>query len=88
MLYCCHPRIVATFLIIDYTHKQCPYASLVMLSASLAHKRSYDDAFELNVKAVEDAEKTTNRAAARNFEVDLDIHVCSNNIYIFIAALL
>ena len=56
------------------------------LSAGLAQKRSYDDAFELNVKAVEDAEKTTNRAAARNFEVDLDIHACS--IYIFIAALL
>ena len=50
------------------------------LSASLAQKRSYDDAFELNVKAVEDAEKTTNRAAARNFEVDLDILACSNNI--------
>ena len=61
-----------------------------MLSASLAQKRSYDDAFELNVKTVEDAEKTTNRATARNFEVDLDIHACSNNIYniIFIAALL
>ena len=44
-----------------------------MLLASLAQKRSCNDEFKL--KVVKDAEKTTNRAAARKLKVDHDIHV-------------
>ena len=40
---------------IGHTHKQHLHASLAVLLASQAQKRSYDDAFKL--KAVEDAER-------------------------------
>ena len=50
-------------------------------------KWSYDNAFRL--KAVEDAEKITKRAAARKFiKVDLDIHAYSKNtMKVFVATL-
>ena len=40
------------------------------------------------LKAVEDAETTTNRAAARKVKVDHDIHASSNNtVNVFVTAL-
>ena len=47
----------------------------MVLLASQAQNRSYDDA--LNLKAVKNTEKTTKRAVARKFKVDYDIHTLS-----------
>lgn len=55
----------------------------MVLLASQAQKRSYDDALKL--KAVKDAEKTTKRAVVRKFKVDYDIHTYSNNMKVFVA---
>ena len=46
---------------------------MLVLLTSQAQKRSYDDAFKL--KVVEDAEKTTSRAAARKFKLDHGVYM-------------